>query len=171
MSDAYMLDPARSTVEFAVRHVYGLRRVRGRFTRFTGRLDLAREPAVTLTIDASSVDTGRVRRDRRLRSPRFLDATVYQEVRFVAETVDLQDERLTAAGWLDASGHRIALVVEATVARHDDHLELTARAAVDHRRLAMTWSPLGMVRAPSAVTVRAYLVPAGDRAAVAVPVA
>ena len=39
-----------------------------------------------------------------------------------------------------------------------DELEFDASALADHRRLGMTWSPLGMVRTPSKVIVRGRLV-------------
>jgi YceI-like domain len=54
---AWRLDPARSSVEFHVRHFYGLVTVKGRFERFEGTLDLRSTPAVQLTIEADSLDT------------------------------------------------------------------------------------------------------------------
>jgi polyisoprenoid-binding protein YceI len=45
--------------------------VKGHFRRYTGRLDLGARPAIELTIDAASVDTGNARRDRRLHSEDF----------------------------------------------------------------------------------------------------
>src|SRR6185312_8034794 len=67
---AWRLDPERSSVEF---EVPGLSTVRGRFHRYQGTLDLRREPAIELTIEAASVDTGNRRRDKHLRSKTFFD--------------------------------------------------------------------------------------------------
>ena len=53
----WRLDPARSSVEFHVRHFYGLMTVKGRFDRYQGSLDLSARPAVELVIDADSLDT------------------------------------------------------------------------------------------------------------------
>ena len=69
---AWQLDPERSTVAFAVPYWWGLGTVRGRFRQYAGRLELGARPAVDLTIDAASIDTGNARRDRRLRSEEFL---------------------------------------------------------------------------------------------------
>jgi polyisoprenoid-binding protein YceI len=68
---AWELDPARSTVSFAVPYWWGFGTVKGHFRRYTGRLDLGARPAIELTIDAASVDTGNARRDRRLHSEDF----------------------------------------------------------------------------------------------------
>jgi len=51
-------DPRRSSVEFHVRHFYGLMTVNGHFDDYKGTLALASDPAVQLTIDADSLDTG-----------------------------------------------------------------------------------------------------------------
>jgi hypothetical protein len=39
----------------------------------------------------------------------------------------------------------------------DNELEIEARALADHRELGMTWSPLGIMRAPSKLIVRGRL--------------
>jgi hypothetical protein len=43
-----------------------------------------------------------------------------------------------------------------------DELEIEATAKVDQRELGMTWSPLGVIRAPSRLIVRGRLVRAED---------
>ena len=40
----------------------------------------------------------------------------------------------------------------------DGELEIEAVTAADHRELGMTWSPLGILRAPSKLIVRGRLV-------------
>ena len=69
----WRLDPSRSSVEFNVRHFYGLMTVKGHFDRYEGTLDLGHDPAVQLTIDADSLDTKNAKRDAHLRSPDFFD--------------------------------------------------------------------------------------------------
>ena len=44
----WRIDPARSSVEFAVPSAWGLSNVRGRFDRYEGTLDLRRDPAIEL---------------------------------------------------------------------------------------------------------------------------
>src|SRR3954470_19308371 len=54
---AWGLDPTRSSVEFHVRHFWGLITVKGHFGAYQGTLDLNARPAVELTIQADSLDT------------------------------------------------------------------------------------------------------------------
>ena len=41
----------------------------------------------------------------------------------------------------------------------DDRFEIDASTTVDQRELGMTWSPLGIVRTPTVLTVYAHLRP------------
>jgi polyisoprenoid-binding protein YceI len=68
----WRIDPQRSSVEFRVPHFYGLLKVKGRFERYEGTLDLSGDPAVELTIDAASLHTKQKARDKHLRSPGLL---------------------------------------------------------------------------------------------------
>jgi polyisoprenoid-binding protein YceI len=158
MSAAWRLDPTRSSVEFHVRHFYGLMTVKGRFNRFEGALDLSARPAVELTIDADSLDTGLAKRDAHLRSGDFFDVANHPQVRFVSDTTIVNGTTLTARGELHAAGRRVPLDVDASLRPVGDEIEVAATVSVDHRELGMTWSPLGILRAPSKVIVRARLV-------------
>jgi polyisoprenoid-binding protein YceI len=81
-------------------------------------------------------------------------------VRFRSRGVSAgRDGRLAVAGELEAAGRRVPLQVAVTVERRDGRLELDASATVDQRRLGMTFSPLGMIRAPTALHVHARLRP------------
>src|SRR3954453_7846168 len=82
---AWRLDPARSSVEFHVRHFYGLMTVKGEFADYDGTLELGATPAVELTIHAASLDTKRAKRDEHLRSDDFFDVEHHPQVRFVSE--------------------------------------------------------------------------------------
>jgi polyisoprenoid-binding protein YceI len=88
-TETWTLDPTRTTIEFAVRHAWGLSAVRGHFTRFDGSAVVGPEgPAVHLRIDADSVDTGNGTRDRHLRSWDFFDAVQNPDVEFTSTSVD-----------------------------------------------------------------------------------
>ena len=157
---AWRLDASRSSVEFGVPNFYGLMTVKGRFERFDGTLVLGAEPAATLTIDAASLDTGNARRDKHLRSGDFFDAERHPRVRFESTSVAAHDEALVVRGRFEAAGKEIPLELVAAVHPADDgELEVEAVTYVDQRRLDMTFSPLGMVRNPAKLTVRARLVP------------
>src|SRR6202789_1880469 len=74
-SGTYNIDPAHSFAYFgAWHHIVGL--VRGRFSKVTGTITAAKEPAdcaVDISIDTASIDTQFARRDEDLRGPDFFD--------------------------------------------------------------------------------------------------
>jgi polyisoprenoid-binding protein YceI len=158
----WRLDPARSSVEFHVRHFYGLMTVKGRFDRYHGSLDLSARPAVELVIEAESLDTKQKRRDKHLRSDDFFDVVNHPQVRFEADAATLDGNTLKASGQLHAAGKRVPLHVDATVTPVDGEFEIEATALADHRELGMTLSPMGVLRAPSKLIVRGRLIPEED---------
>ena len=160
---AWRLDPARASVEFHVRHFYGLMTVKGHFDRYDGTLQLNGQPAVELVIDADSLDTKLARRDEHLRSAEFFDVAKHPQVRFESDGVVLAGKTLKVRGQLHAAGRSIPLDIDAAVREVDGELEVEASALADHRKLGMTWSPLGILRAPSKLIVRGRLVPTEDK--------
>ena len=154
---SWRLDPARSSVAFHVRHFYGLMTVRGEFVDYDGTLDLGATPAVELTIHATSLDTKLAKRDEHLRSQDFFDVERHPQVRFVSARAALDGDALRVHGQLHAAGRQIPLTLDATVREIDGELEIEAVTEADHRELDMTWSPLGILRAPSKLIVRGRL--------------
>lgn len=163
----WRLDPTRSSVEFHVRHFYGLMTVKGRFARYEGTLDLGSEPAVRLTIDADSLDTKQKKRDQHLRSADFFDVERHPQVQFISDRATLDGDHLKVHGQLHAAGKTLPLELDATLSHVDGELEVEAITHADHRELGMTWSPLGILRAPSKLIVSGRLIPSGLRADVA----
>lgn len=157
----WRLDPARSTAEFRVRHFWGLVTVEGHFEDLRGRLDLrpGRQPAVDLTLHADSLQAGNGKRDRHLCSADFFDVDNHPLVRFTSESAVLAGDTLTVRGDLEAAGRQIQFELDASVRRIGAELAVEATTPADHRQLGMTWSPLGMLRAPAQLAVRARLVP------------
>lgn len=154
----WRLDPARSSVEFHVRHFYGLITVKGRFDRYQGTLGLSSRPAIELLIEADSLDTKNKRRDKHLRSADFFDVANHPQIRFAADTATVGGDTLAVHGLLDAAGKQIPLDLDATVTPAGDEFEIDASTLADHRQLGMTWSPLGILRAPSRLIIRGRLV-------------
>jgi len=159
----WRLDPERSSVEFRVPNFYGLQTVKGRFDSYDGTLELGAHPAAQLTIDAASLDTGNARRDTHLRSAAFFDAERHPYVRFTAGSAAVDGDSLKLRGQLRAAGKQMPLELDATVRVVDGELEIEAVTSADQRELGMTFSPLGTVRAPSTLIVRARLIPDGPR--------
>jgi hypothetical protein len=104
VTERWRLDPARSSVEFRVPHFWGLVTVKGHFKLYEGTLDLRSEPAVQLTIEADSLDTGIAKRDQHLRSADFFDAAHYPQVRFASDSAVLDGDSLKVRGRLHAAG-------------------------------------------------------------------
>jgi polyisoprenoid-binding protein YceI len=155
---AWRLDPARSSVEFHVRHFYGLMTVKGDFADYEGTLDLTATPAVELTIQAASLNTKMTKRDEHLRSGDFFDVERHPQVRFSSDSATLDGDTLSVRGQLHAGGRQIPLELDATVREIDGEVEIEGATHADHRELGMTWSPLGILRAPSKLIVRGRLV-------------
>jgi polyisoprenoid-binding protein YceI len=158
VTGTWRLDPARSSVEFHVRHFYGLMTVKGHFDRYEGTFDLGVQPAIELTIDADSLDTKMAKRDKHLRSADFFDVANHPQVRFVSDAATLDRDTLTVRGELHAAGRHVPVEADATLRQVGDDLEVEATTLVDQRTLGMTWSPLGITRAPSTLIIRGRLV-------------
>jgi len=158
----WQLDPARSSASFRVPFMWGLSSVSGRFEDLAGSLEVDDEGhwQIVLAVDAGGVDTGNPRRDKHLRSATFFDVERHPAVRFRSRGVTERGDRLEVDGELEAAGQSVPLHVEVTVRGDGDgELELDAVATVDQRQLGMTYSPLGVIRTPTALNVHARLVP------------
>jgi polyisoprenoid-binding protein YceI len=165
ISGGWQLDPQRSSVEFQAGHFWGLATVNGHFDEYHGHLDLSADPAIELTIDAASLETGNRKRDEHLRSADFFDAENHPRVVFVSDSVQLQGDTLKVRGRLSASDRSIRVELEAHVREVDGELEIEAATTAPHRELGMTFSPLRMIPPRSKLLVKAHLVPDAARMA------
>lgn len=94
----FAVDPTHTTVHFAVSHEE-LSFVHGRFARVRGSAQFdpgARTGAMTISVSATTIDTGNSAVDNVLRSNQFLDAERYPDVHFVSERFEFEGEKLTA---------------------------------------------------------------------------
>jgi polyisoprenoid-binding protein YceI len=85
----WSLDPAHSSVGATAQHL-GISSVRGRFTEFGGRIEIAEDAErsrVDAVISAASIDTGNGLRDKHLRSPDFLDVERFPEITYRSTAV------------------------------------------------------------------------------------
>jgi polyisoprenoid-binding protein YceI len=89
-TETWYLDPPHSSAQFAVRHL-GISTVRGAFTKIGGAVvdspDLSKA-SVSVTIDASSIDTRVQRRDDDLRSDHFFDVAKFPTITFQSKRVE-----------------------------------------------------------------------------------
>ena len=82
--EVYKFDPTHSTIAFKVRQFLGT--AKGRFSKFSGTIELDREhpgqSSVVATIQVASIDTGIPKRDEHLRSDEFFNVAKFQEITF-----------------------------------------------------------------------------------------
>jgi polyisoprenoid-binding protein YceI len=159
LAGRWRLDPRRSRVAFCTGHFWGLIKVKGHFDRYRGELDLSSDPAIELTIDAATVQTGNRKRDEHLRSADFFDAENHGTLRFVSDSAVLQGDVLKVRGRLLAREKSIPVELGAKIRVLDGELAIEASTNVHHRELGMTWSPLGMIPRRSELLVTGYLMP------------
>jgi polyisoprenoid-binding protein YceI len=88
-NEVYKFDPSGSTIGFTVHQFLGT--THGKFTRFSGKIDVDREhpenSAVTAQIDVRSIDTHIKKRDDHLRSPEFFNVEKFPQITFRSRSV------------------------------------------------------------------------------------
>jgi polyisoprenoid-binding protein YceI len=88
-NETYQFDQARSTIGFRVHQFLGT--TNGKFTQFSGSIDLDRQhpehSTVAARIQVSSIDTGIKKRDDHLRSSEFFNVAKYREITFKSRSV------------------------------------------------------------------------------------
>lgn len=101
------IDPVHSTAGFEVRdmaHLFAT--VRGRFTDYDGVVEVTPDGARAAgTIRVASLTTDHAERDENLRSPQFLDASAWPEMRLESEQFDVApDGAVHVDGRLELKG-------------------------------------------------------------------
>jgi len=87
--ETYKFDPSGSTIGFSVHQFLGT--THGKFTSFSGKIDVAREhpenSSVTAQIDVGSIDTRIKKRDDHLRSAEFFNVEKFPNMTFKSRSV------------------------------------------------------------------------------------
>ena len=154
-------DRTRTTVEFEVKHLWGLHTVRGRFRSFDGAYIVGPGGTeIELTIDAASIDTGIAAARRGISDqPTSSSSPLHPQVRFRSTRVTgLGNGDVHVSGDLEAAGTTVPLAFDASVRVIDGELELEATTTVDQGRFGMSEGPLGNIRPPTKLHVKARLV-------------
>src|SRR5712671_2364366 len=149
-TERWEIDSSHSSVHFSVRHLV-IAKVRGLFARWSGTVQVPdgdfSKATLTLTIDASSIDTGVADRDAHLKSPDFLDVERYPELRFVGKRVKPRsDTDIDVVGDLTLKGitREVILRVEQHGQAKDPwgnvRAAFTARTSIDRKDFGLTWN-------------------------------
>ncbi|MGE5357783.1 MAG: YceI family protein [Bacteroidales bacterium] len=152
-STTWKIDPAHTTVEFAVKHMM-FTTVRGRFKSLDGTIDVdEQDPAnsrVNVEFDASSIDTGVANRDAHLRSADFLDTQTFPTLTFRTTSVEgahaKAGDRFTVKGELTIHGTTVPVTLDATFEGigkdpwGNQRAGFAARTEIDRRDWNLKWN-------------------------------
>ncbi|MFJ3668793.1 YceI family protein [Streptomyces sp. NPDC090106] len=152
----WQLDTTATTVAIAHRTIWGLVTVKGAFGSVSGRGEVRADGSAvgTVTLDATSLDTGNAKRDTHLRSADFFDADQHPDITLAVRSAELRDgDTVQVIGQLTVRGISRPLSLTARLTGADaDALTLDTEFSVDREQFGITWNQLGMLRGPATVT-------------------
>lgn len=86
----FNIDASHSGIHFSIRHLV-ISKVRGKFTKFSGALQLDEadltKSTVNVEVDVASIDTAEAQRDGHLKSPDFFDVAQFPKATFVSKKI------------------------------------------------------------------------------------
>jgi polyisoprenoid-binding protein YceI len=138
-------------VEFGVRHLM-ISKVRGRFDRFEGTVELP--PAgdlpvsVDVTIDATSIDTREPQRDAHLKSADFLDTENYPSLTFTSTRIEGEPDDFRVHGRLTLHGVTRDVVLRARSEGHGpdpwggQRAGYSAETKIERKDFGLVWNQL-----------------------------
>ena len=143
MATRFTSDAAHSTIAFSVRHLL-IARVRGRFTRFRGTIDLdpleLGRSRVTAEVEAASLATGDDRRDAHLHSAEFLEAARFPLLTFTSHEIERRTRYLLVSGPLTLHGISRDVSFEVhQLGAPAGRLAFSARSSIDRRDFGLVW--------------------------------
>jgi len=117
---SYIVDPSHSSAHFAVRHLM-ISKVRGSFKRLSGSIELPESgpipTALTVTIDARSIDTGEPQRDGHLKSADFFEVEKHPTLSFTSTAIKATgDQSFDVTGDIEIHGIKRSMTIPVNVA-------------------------------------------------------
>jgi polyisoprenoid-binding protein YceI len=147
----WILDPAHSSVQFAVRHLM-VSNVRGEFGTVAGTVEgdetKPTEAVIAATIDATSINTREPKRDEHLKSADFLDVAKHPTITFKSKRIDpAGDGKYRVSGDLTLRGvtKEVVLDVSDVTPPIKDpfgktRAGATAKTKIDRKDFGINWS-------------------------------
>jgi polyisoprenoid-binding protein YceI len=152
----YRIDPARTSVHFAVGELWGLRKVSGTFDVRDGTVVVSDDPArssVQVTMDPASFASGNQRRDRDVTGRNFLDAAAYPAMNFASTEVGHGPTGWTVRGSLTVHGVTAPVTLQLVDGSETaDGCAFAATAVVDRTAFGVN-RRAGYIRREVAVTI------------------
>jgi polyisoprenoid-binding protein YceI len=143
----WTLDPAATTIELRTKAMWGLAKVKANFRAVEGEGVVAEDGRLTgtLSIDASSVDTGSKKRDAHLLSADFFESDKYPTFTYTATGASPSTaDTVKLTGTLTVHGETRPLDITATVAQASaTRATLTAEFDIDRSAWGLTWAKMG----------------------------
>jgi polyisoprenoid-binding protein YceI len=145
----YHIDKSHSEATFQVRHL--LTKVRGRFSDFQGSIVLdeahPEQSAVSITIQAGSVDTNEPSRDAHLRSPDFFSVDEFGTLTFTSTGIAPSGgDRFDVTGDLTIRGVTkrivvpVALLGKASDPWGNERLGFETEFTINRKEFGLTWN-------------------------------
>ena len=159
MAGVWNLVPDRSTITFKIRNMWGLLRVKGQFTEFSGDGQLTSKGAVygRLDIRAASLRTGIGRRDQHLRSADFFDVERYPEISVVVTALEPTTGNaadLRASFTIKGVNEPVPLPVR-IAELNDGSVRISGEAKVDRSQFGLGWNRFGVISPTATVAAEA----------------
>lgn len=150
LAGTYAIDPTHSRIGFVARHAM-VTKVRGAFTEFTGSgffdSEHPESSHLTLTISASSIDTGNADRDAHLTSNDFFDMATHPEITFASTHVEQSaPDTFQVTGDLTIKGvtHPVTVEFEYTGSATDPYgnqrIGFEGKATINRKDWGVSWN-------------------------------
>ena len=161
----WSIDPVWSALEFEVTKL-GLVTVKGRIPGFSGTIEGGETPAISGTVDVSSITTFDETRDGHIQSPDFFDTQRYPELRFESTAVETRGDELVVEGALTIKDvtRPVTLTGRFVGAGVDpygnDRIGIELAGTVDRTEFGLNWNaplPGGGFLLPNEVVLKANL--------------
>ena len=162
MAGVWNLAPERSTITFKIRNMWGLLKVKGRFTEFSGDGQLTNKGAVygRLDIRAASLRTGIGRRDQHLRSADFFDVERYPEISVVITALEPTTGNaadLRASFTIKGINEPVPLPVN-IAELNDGSVRISGETKVERSQFGLGWNKFGVMSPTATVAADAIFV-------------
>jgi polyisoprenoid-binding protein YceI len=150
--ESWEIDPAHTEVGFTARHMV-VAKVRGQFTRFSGRVSLNKTDdtpvSAEVKIETASIDTNMKDRDNHLRSPDFFDADNHPAITFRSKKVESTGKnRYKVVGDLTIRGTTREVTLDTEYLGHTkdpfgtERVAFSANTSIDRKDFGLVWNKL-----------------------------